>query len=278
MSVAPPKPPPPKPSPPPIGKSPIGSAPSRKFSVSNGRAITAQRIGLYGTGGIGKTKLASLLKEVGIRPLVIDVENGSKFLDVERVGDINTYQELRDVLHDEQLIAPYGAVIIDSLTKVEELSTDHTLRTVTADSQGTMVDNVEGYGFGKGYVHVHETFLKVLGDLDAIVRSGKHVIVICHDFKASVPNPSGNDWIRWEPRLQETPKGPTRSRVFEWCDHFLFIGYDVSVNKDGKGSGFGTRAIYPTELPTHKAKSRDIADTIVYRDGDPELWKLLFSK
>jgi hypothetical protein len=244
--------------------------------VSSGRDVNAQRIGIYGTGGIGKTKLASLLKQVGIRPLVIDVENGSKFLDVERIGDIGTYEELRGVLHDEQLIAPYGAVVIDSLTKVEELATEHTLRTVPADNQGTMVDNVEGYGFGKGYVHVHETFLKVLGDLDAIVRAGKHVIVICHDCKAAVPNPNGIDWIRYEPRLQETAKGPTRSRVFEWCDHFLFIGYDVNVNKDGKGSGYGTRAIYPAELPTHKAKSRDIANTIVYQDGEPELWKLLF--
>jgi glycerophosphoryl diester phosphodiesterase len=102
------------------------------------------------------------------------------------------------------------------------------------------------------------------------------VIVICHDCKAAVPNPNGIDWIRYEPRLQETAKGPTRSRVFEWCDHFLFIGYDVNVNKDGKGSGSGTRAMYPAELPTHKAKSRDIASTIVYRDGEPELWKLLF--
>jgi len=274
--MQPPKPPPPKPAPP--GARAIGSSPSRKFTVSNGRAVDAQRVGIFGTGGIGKTELASLVKDAGIRPLVIDVENGSKFLDIERVGDIQTWQELRDILHDEQLLAPYGAVIIDSMTKAEELATEHTLRTVPADGNGTMVDNIEGYGFGKGYVHVHETFLKVLGDLDAIIRSGKHVIVICHDCKASVPNPSGVDWIRYEPRLQETPKGPTRSRVFEWCDHFLFIGYDVSVSKDGKGKGSGSRAIYPAEMPTLKAKSRDIAETIVYDKGSSELWKVLFSK
>lgn len=246
--------------------------------MSKGRDIAAQRVGLFGTGGIGKTKLATLLSDVGIRPLLIDVENGSKFLDAERVGDITTWQELRDVLHDDALIAPYGAVIIDSLTKAEELATEHTLRTVPVDSNGTLAADVESYGFGKGYVHVHNTFLNILGDLDAIVRAGKHVIVICHDCKAPVPNPGGVDWIRYEHRLSETPKGPTRSRVFEWCDHFLFIGYDVAVSKEGKGKGSGTRAIYPTEMPTHKAKSRDIADTIVYDDGSSELWKVLFSK
>lgn len=244
----------------------------------------AQKIGLYGTGGIGKTKLASLIKEVGLRPVVIDVEAGSKFLDVERVPNIEkgeaieTWQELRDVLHDTELLAPFDVVIVDSLTKAEELAMQHTLRTVPVDNNGTRATTVEDYGFGKGYVHVHETFLNILGDLDAIARTGKHVIIICHDFKANVPNPAGVDWIRWEPRLQETAKGPTRSRVFEWCDHFLFIGYDVSVSKEGKAKGGGSRAIYPVELPDRKAKSRCLTDQIVYEDGSSELWRLLFGR
>lgn len=278
-AIAPPKPPPPKPAPA-AAASLIGSAPKKKFAVSSGNQVAAQAIGIYGTGGIGKTKLAWLMQEVGIKPLIVDVENGSKFLNCNRVGGsenpITTWQELRDVLHDTELLDPYGAVIVDSLTKAEELATQHTLRTVPVDNQGKLANNIEDYGFGKGYVHVHETFLNILGDLDAIVRMGKHVVVICHDFKANVPNPAGVDWIRWEPRLQETAKGPTRSRVFEWCDHFLFIGYDVSVSKEGKAKGGNTRAIYPVEMPDRKAKSRCLSDSIVYEDGSPELWKLLF--
>lgn len=207
----------------------------------------------------------------------MDVENGSRFLNVTRVGDILTWEELRGVLHDESMLAPYGAVVIDSFTKAEELAIAHTLATVPTEG-GEFVDKIEGYGYGKGYVHTYETFLKILGDLDSIVRRGKHVIVICHDFKASVPNPYGEDWIRFEHRMQETPKAPLRSRVFEWCDHFFYVGYDVSVTKDGKGKGAGTRTIYPSEMPTHKAKSRDVANPIVYRDGEPDLWKVLFSK
>jgi hypothetical protein len=249
----------------------------RKFAVSSGRSIEAQRVGLYGTGGVGKTKLASLLKGVGIEPLIVDVENGSRFLDVNRIGDIQTWSELRSVLQDDALLAPYGAIVVDSFTKAEELAIAHTLATIPTQD-GEMVDMIEGYGSGKGYTHAYETVLKVLGDLDAIVRRGKHVVAVCHDFKASVPNPYGEDWLRYEPRLQETPKGPTRSRVIEWCDHFFFVGYDVAVNKDGKGKGAGTRTIYTSEMPTHKAKSRDLAGTVVYRDGEPDLWKVLFSK
>jgi hypothetical protein len=277
MSTAmPPKPPPPKPAPP--AAKAIGSAPSRKFAVSSGRDVGAQRIGIFGTGGIGKTKLASLLKDVGIRPLIVDIENGSRFLDVERIGDIQNFNELRGILQDQELLAPYGAVVIDSFTRAEEMAIAHTLKTVpTEGKNGQFVDKIEAYGFGKGYTHAYETFLQILGDLDAVIRSGKHVVAICHDFKANVPNPSGEDWIRYEPRLQETPKGPIRSRVFEWCDHFFYIGYDVAV-EDGRGSGSGTRTIYPAEMPTHKAKSRDLADPIVYVDGDAGLWNLLLKK
>jgi hypothetical protein len=272
-TAAPPKPPPP-PSGPPQSRA-TSKEPSRKFSVSSGRAVDAQRFGIYGTGGIGKTKLASILKNVGVNPLIVDVENGSRFLNVDRVGDIQTWLELRSILQDESLISPYGAVVVDSLTKAEELAVAHTLNTVLTDG-GERVDKIEGYGYGKGFTYAYEIFLTILGDLDAIVRRGKHVVVVCHDCKANVPNPYGEDWIRYEPRLQETPKGPTRSRVLEWCDHFFYVGYDVAVSKDGKGKGAGTRTIYATEMPTHKAKSRDLSEPIVYADGSPDLWNAVF--
>jgi hypothetical protein len=246
--------------------------------VSNGRDVDAQRIGIFGGGGIGKSKLASLMKLVGIRPLILDVEGSTKFLDVERISNIETWSDLRSILHDNELLAPYNAIVIDSMTRAEEMAREHTLATVQ-NGKGKTVERIEDYGFGKGPIYVYETFLTILGDLDAVIRSGKHVVVICHDCKAKVPNPGGEDYIRYEHRLPETDKAPTRSRLFEWCDHFFFIGYDVAVNDEGKAKGTGTRAIYSTEMPTHRAKVRDgnqVPDAVVYNDGEPELWKLLF--
>lgn len=245
--------------------------------MSSGLQNAAQKVVLYGPGGIGKTKLASLLAELGIEPLIVDVETGSGHLNVQRIAGIETWQELRDVLHDESLSSQFGAIVVDSFTKAEELGIRHTLATVPTES-GKYVESIEGYGYGKGFTHNYETFLHLLGDLDAIQRRGKHVIAICHDCTANVPNPYGEDWMRYEPRLQNSPKASIRHRVREWCDHLLYIGYDVAVNKDGKGVGGGTRTIYPAELPTHMAKSRCLADTIAYQDGNPELWKKLFNK
>jgi hypothetical protein len=152
---------------------------------------------------------------------------------------------------------------------------EHTLATVPHE-KGHRVTRLEDYGFGKGYSHVYDTFLPLLGDLDAHARAGRNVILICHDCTATVPNPAGEDWIRYEPRLQSPASGKSsiRLRVREWADHVLFVGYDVAV-KDGKGSGSGSRTIYPSELPHCMAKSRTLSQPLPLSKFDLSLWNQL---
>ena len=95
-----------------------------------------------------------------------------------------------------------------------------------------------------------------------------------------MPNPSGQDWLQYQPRLQSPKKqGKTRERIKEWCDHLLYLGFDTAVDEHGKGIGAGTRTIYTAELPTAWAKSRCLPpDPIPYDRGDASVWKLLFGK
>lgn len=235
---------------------------------------------IYGAGGTGKTSMAASLNQVGVSPFFIDLEEGSRFLNVARCDPTpQTFDELRQVLQDETLWDGFNAVVIDSLTKAEELAVAWTLANVPHE-KGHHVNSVEGYGFGKGLTHVYETFLLLLGDLDAHIRKGRHVICIAHECTANVPNPSGEDWIRYEPRLQSPGSGKAsiRHRAKEWCDHMLYIGYDAAVNKDGKAVGCGSRCIYPTELPMWWAKSRSLADPVPYQKDDAEIWRRLFAK
>jgi hypothetical protein len=276
----PPLPPPKAPPKNPTGNGHAVASPTRTLGVSRGVTVQAQKIVNYGPGGIGKSELCSLLKNVGIEPLFIDIEDSSKFLDVQRIDPTpRSWDELRSVLHNIELLKRFGAVVIDSLTKGEELGIEWTLANVKHE-KGHYVNSIEGYGFGKGYMHVYETFLQLLGDLDAVIRAGVHVVCTCHDCTANVPNPAGEDWIRYEPRLQAPPsgKGSIRSRVKEWADHLLYIGYDTHVGEDCKAKGSGTRCIYPVELPTWLAKSRSLADPIPYTKGDSTLWQKLFTK
>ena len=246
------------------------------FTVETGIVTGPQRIVIYGPGGVGKTELCSLLQEVNITPYFIDLDEGSDRVDVERIKPTPTTFE--HLIGAVRMAGDHGdAVVIDSGTKAEELAVDFTLRTVPHE-KGHMVSSIEGYGFGKGYVHTYESFLLLLQALDAVVRKGKHVIVVCHDCVEKVPNPQGEDWIRYEPRLFSPPsgKGSIRHRIKEWCDHMFYVGFDTFVGTDGKASGSGTRTIYPTELPTWWAKSRELQQPIPYQKDNPALWVNLF--
>lgn len=268
-----------KPVPEPKSSPTASQTPQRSFGISEGTLDHAQKIVVYGPGGVGKTELASLLVDADVTPVFVDLEDGSRFLNVSRIDPTpETFEETLDAVRAVE-DSGYDALVLDSLTKAEELCIEYTLRTVKGrnkpDDPGRQVLSIEGYGWGKGYTHVYEQFLKLLQALDALARKGKHIITTCHDCTANVPNPGGDDWIRYEPRLQNNNKGMIRQRVKEWCDHLFYIGFDAFV-ADGKAQGSGTRTIYPTERPTHWAKSRKLSETIAYPKGDATLWHQLF--
>lgn len=283
MSTVAPK-PSPKPSPKGTNNSPQSSGES-KFSISRGVSAKANKIVVYGPGGVGKSELTSLIGQVGVEPLFIDLENGTQFLDVARAENEEgqppqTLESAIEAIRMARCMPEFGAIVIDSFTKAEELAVEYTIRTIKHEKKDKVIRSIEDYGFGKGYIHVYESFIQLLWELDAAVRFGKHVIAICHECTANVPNPTGDDWIRYEPRLQspQSGKGSIRHRVKEWCDHLLFVSFDTFVNEDGKGQGGATRTIYPTEMATHWAKSRSLSDSIPYEKGDPELWRQLLNK
>jgi hypothetical protein len=237
---------------------------------------------IYGPGGIGKTKLASLISEVGVSPLFVDVEEGSRQLNIARVDPTpESFGEVLDVLRDNAIWSGYQAVVIDSLTKLEEMAVAWTLANVPHPDKGCLVSSVEGYGYGKGFGFVYDTFLLALQELDRHVRAGRHVVCIAHECTTAVPNPAGDDFLQYQPRLQAPGSGKSsiRARIIEWCDHLLYVGYDVAVTKQGKGQGSGSRAIYTSENPAWKAKSRSLdPNPIVYHDGDSTIWNQLIRK
>ncbi len=98
-------------------------------------------------------------------PVFLDIESGSHELDVPRVEGLETFQDVRTCLQSG-VLDEYGTIILDSVTRAEEMAVAHTLETVKAE-KNIKVDSIEGYGFGKGYMHVYETFLRLLSDLDA---------------------------------------------------------------------------------------------------------------
>lgn len=251
-------------------KAPAPPAPPQasQRTIKFGKAVetVGHRTLLYGPGGIGKTTLGTIAPG----PVAFfDLDESLSRLKPRTeplVAACASWTELREALQLDGWQAA-KTIVIDSVTRAEELCIAHTLATVKHE-KGHLVSRIEDYGYGKGYQFVFDSFLPMLGDLDRHCRAGRNVILIAHDCVTTVPNPAGEDWIRYEPRLQcpQSGKAAIRLRVKEWADHVLFLGYDV-VAKDGKGQGSGTRTLYPSELPHCMAKSRTCQEQIPITDG-----------
>ena len=258
--------------PPPAPPATARPGPMMKLAVTTGIQQMPQRIGLFGPGGIGKTTLATSLASVGKRPLIVDLDRGSHHLDARRISNVASWSDLRTALADTRVWTDYDFVVIDSLTKAQDLC-------AASIMQAERVKSLEfaGGGYGKGYRFLYENMLSLLDDLDRHVRDGRNVLLIMHEFVAKVPNPMGTDFIRFEPNLYAADKVSVRHRVKEWLDHLFFVGYDVFA-KDGKAKGSGTRTIYPQEMPTHWAKSRKLSAPIPFTSAsDSSVWNQLFS-
>ena len=236
---------------------------------------------VYGAGGVGKTTLCSLLKRFGLSVRFVDVELSSKFVDASRVTP-RSWEEVRGYLRGQKILDS-DVIVVDSLTRCVNLCSDFVVRTVPHEKPDRKIQRLEDYGWGKGAFHLHDCFLPILADLDALVEKGKHVICTAHECVSVVPNPESDDYIRFEPRLPSgTKKGEAniRAQVCEWADHLFFVQMDKDV-KDGKAKGEGTRSIYPYNTPQFWAKSRTLEDPIDFEhpseESAGELWKLLLN-
>ena len=209
-----------------------------RFAVTAGRIDSPQRVLAYGPGGIGKTTLSSLAPGC----VYIDLEDGSKHLDVQRIEGIQLVgADLRACLQSDVLDGFRTMMIEAWVTKARGAGRRAHARHGTHGQGRPRQKTLEDYNWGKGPTHVYDVFLHLLADCDLNVRRGRNVILIAHETVNDAPNPYGEDFIRYEPSLQAPKQGKKdtgniRNRVIQWADHVLFIGYDVH-SEDGKGKG-----------------------------------------
>ena len=260
----------------PAPSSPVSQPSAFKLTFEKvGESTQGHRTVIYGPGGIGKTTLAC--RAPG-RVAYVDAENSLSILkpqleameiELPAIVPVNNYSDLRAALKSPGWES-FKTIALE-ITRIEEWAAAHVIKTVPHE-KGKVIKCIEDYGFGKGLGHVFDAFLLLLSDLDKHAMAGRNVILIAHDCVKSVPNPSGDDWIRYEPRLQDPKSGKDsiRLRVKEWADHVLFFSYDV-ISEDGKARGAGTKTIYTSELPYFMAKSRTTKEQINVDDGT-DVW------
>lgn len=219
-----------------------------KFNITKGKIPSAVRLCAYGSEGVGKSTFCSKFPE----PLFIDVEGGTKQLDVARFPTPETWQELLDeidaVIEEPEICR---TLVIDTIDRAEVLLVNALLKEGSCDS-------IEKYGggYGKGYTALQERFLKdFLNRLDRVIAKGVNVTLVAHAQMRKFESPDDQPYDRWELKVSKK----VAPIVKEWSDILLFMNYDITVieeNGKAKAKGRAKRMMHANHHPTYDAKNR----------------------
>jgi len=209
-----------------------------------------QKILIYGVQGIGKNTFASTFKA----PVLLQIEDGSAALDIPAFPLAIRFQDVINIiqaLHGEH---QYKTLIIDTADWLEPL-----LWAACCEHHGK--DSIESFGYGKGYIEVDRWWRHVMTGLDSLRHTkGMDIVALAHSEIKRVEPPDSDPYDTYQLKMQK--------RAFalwaEWSDMTLFLNYKIQIHKTKTGineertraTGSGDRAIYTSERPAWKAKSR----------------------
>lgn len=217
-----------------------------------------QRILLYGPQGLGKSTFGATFD----KPIMARTEDGSGNIDVATFPDLVTsFADIEAVikaLHGEH---NFKTAIVDSLDWLEPLVWKKQIDEQPVTDKGAPVNNIEDYGWGKGYAMADTWWRYLMGGFDSLrLNKGMNIVLIAHAEIKSYTSPETDPYDRYQIKLQK--------RAFalwqEWADMVLFAKYKTSIQKTEtgfnkeirRGVGSGERIICTEERPAYLAKNR----------------------
>lgn len=220
-------------------------------SVTTGKRVGAQIHTIFGQNGVGKTTFAASFP----KPIVLDLEDGSKHIDVARLGSdkLTDFAKVRGALaelinskHDFQ------TVVIDSAESLEALIFD----AVCAEGKVTSIEEYGG-GYGKGYTRGREILRDVMNDLKVLQSKGITTIIVAHTQTKTHTDPTSNQsYDRIIMRMNDKMAAVVR----DLSDNVLFATYKVFTtqdkNKKTQAFGDGQRILLTQWRPGYDAKNR----------------------
>lgn len=224
--------------------------------VSSGRKQQPFRLMLAGVEGIGKSTFGADAP----KPIFLGAEDGADHLDVQRLPQPRTWA---DVFHSVDLLNreqhDFRTLVIDTVDWLEPLCWGHVCRRDKKLNKDGEPD-IEEYGFGKGFSAALDEWRKLLRQLEALRAKGMHVIMLAHTQLRTFKNPLGDDFDRYELKLNLKAGGLLK----EWVDAVLFANFETfAVKKDAtskfekaKGVSNGSRYIYTERTAGYDAKNR----------------------
>lgn len=216
------------------------------LNIIKGKELRPLKVVIYGPEGVGKSTFASQFPD----PLFIDTEGGTSNLNINRVKCNKSWDELLSIVK-EVIAEPTicKTLVVDTADWAETLC-------INAVCEKYLKNNIEDFGFGKGYVYLQDEFGKLLSLLDKVIEAGINVVVTAHGKprKFELPEEMGQ-FDRYEMKLTKQ----VAPLLKEWCDCLFFTNYKIYVvtsETNKKKAQGGKRVLYTTHNPTYDAKNR----------------------
>ena len=206
------------------------------------------RIVLHGVHGVGKSTWASNAPD----PIFIITEDGLTSIDVPHfplITDLDQVWEYMGLLIDED--NPYKTFVLDTADWLEKIIWAHICKEAN-------VDNIESFGFGKGYTIAMKQWDRLYRGLELLRDKGMATVILAHNEIKAYNPPDADPFDRYQIKLHKH----AATKLEEWADVVLFANFQVYVDtekgaKKGKAArGEAQRVIYTTNCPAWKAKTR----------------------
>jgi len=240
-----------------------------KSLVSTGLTVKPPRILLYSIEGIGKSTFGAS----AFKPIILQLEDGLDEIDAPKFSKSTDFE---DVMSNLRLLYTekhdYKTVVIDTIDWLEPLIWQATCAIHAKD-------NIEDFGYGKGFTYALDQWVRLLKALDHL-RNEKDmaILLIGHSEIKRFDSPDVEPYDRYQVKLHKL----AAAKIIEWTDLTIFANYQIFTEKTEvgfskkvvRGTGGQSRLMYTQERPAFKAKSRyDIPAELPFEKG--EAWNTL---
>ena len=227
------------------------------LTTTKGKQSKPRRIMLYGVHGIGKSTFAAGAPNAVFLP----TEDGIADIDCESFPLAESYDDVIGYLtqlatedHDRETL------VVDSVDWLERLIWQKVIEEFPTTEKGKAVENIEDYGYAKGYKFAMKWWREILRYLEGLrTHKGLTLVLLAHSRAERHTPPDNDAYDRYSPKLHKEASEVLQ----EWCDEVFFANYQVFTKKEGSGFnerniavGTGNRVMHTAEMPAYKAKNR----------------------
>ena len=236
-------------------------------SLRRVRAVSPPRLTFYGPPGVGKTTLASEFPE----PIFLQVEDGTPGdVELTTFGILKTYSDVMQaigLIYDQKL--PFRTVVLDSMTEMQRLIFAETC--ARGDEKGNIKQNIEDFGYGKGYVYAQRIVQELVEALN-LLRTDRNmaIVMIAHSTVERFDDPESVSYDRYDIDLH----GKIKGQIERDMDGIFLLKQKVSIEKEEVGfnkeralaKGGSQVWLHANPKPAYVAKNRyGIKDALYVR-------------